>query len=490
MRMMGLLGDWKMKKFNMTSKENLVRRFRESMGKSKLLVLRGNYIPLFLLTDWLKFYDENFEKKRNLYPVLTLRKEGIFTHYINLDEYLDVSREGIQRYINDPKFMENINLRYAKVMEKINKIYRNYMLAELTEEKYLLKNLKEAEKNLHEVVAVTLFMDFLDSKTLEETYGKKGIGLDFEKIYEVSNIYDFQSFDVKNNLEILKWHGKNKRYLRHVFTGYSLAATTKDVEKKISKLNLGELKKEAQKFKSSLEDKRKEKEKLRNGLSLGEREVSDFLSWISKLRDDRKTLMNKLDVIFYDTTFKLYSLWGIDSDLAKDSYVFEVLKGKEWVLDNIEKVKSRKNTFINLYFGGEKYLEKYDKLEEEFGEAELLEEPRKDVREIKGQTANKGVVRGFAKIIYDPKKGHSFMEGEILVTGMTRPEFVPLMKKASAIVTNEGGITCHAAIISRELNKPCIIGTKNATEILRDGDLVEVDGETGVIRKLRYQNEV
>lgn len=76
------------------------------------------------------------------------------------------------------------------------------------------------------------------------------------------------------------------------------------------------------------------------------------------------------------------------------------------------------------------------------------------------------------------------MEGEILVTGMTRPEYVPLMKKAAAIVTDEGGITCHAAIVSRELKKPCIIGTKIATQVLNDGDLVEVDAERGVVRVL------
>jgi pyruvate,water dikinase len=59
------------------------------------------------------------------------------------------------------------------------------------------------------------------------------------------------------------------------------------------------------------------------------------------------------------------------------------------------------------------------------------------------------------------------------------------MKKASAIVTDEGGITCHAAIVSRELNKPCIIGTQIATELLFDGEIVEVDANNGVVRKIK-----
>ena len=70
------------------------------------------------------------------------------------------------------------------------------------------------------------------------------------------------------------------------------------------------------------------------------------------------------------------------------------------------------------------------------------------------------------------------------MTPMTRPEFLPLMKKAKAIITDEGGITCHAAIVSRELGIPCIIGTKIATKVLKDNDLVEVDAEKGIVRKI------
>ena len=69
----------------------------------------------------------------------------------------------------------------------------------------------------------------------------------------------------------------------------------------------------------------------------------------------------------------------------------------------------------------------------------------------------------------------------IFVTPMTRPEFVPYLKKAKAIVTDEGGITCHAAIVSRELKKPCIVGTKVATRILKEGSKVKVNTEEGFV---------
>lgn len=76
-------------------------------------------------------------------------------------------------------------------------------------------------------------------------------------------------------------------------------------------------------------------------------------------------------------------------------------------------------------------------------------------------------------------------KGEILVTVMTSPDFMVAAKKAAAIVTDEGGITCHAAIVSREMKIPCIIGTKIATKVLKDGDIVEVDADKGVVRKIK-----
>lgn len=109
------------------------------------------------------------------------------------------------------------------------------------------------------------------------------------------------------------------------------------------------------------------------------------------------------------------------------------------------------------------------------------------LRKIKGLVASRGnlanVITGRVRIVFDPGKD-LFRRGEILVTGMTRPEFVPLMKKAKAIITNEGGITTHAAIISRELNLPCIIGTKIATKILKDGDVVEINLQKGIVQKV------
>lgn len=102
---------------------------------------------------------------------------------------------------------------------------------------------------------------------------------------------------------------------------------------------------------------------------------------------------------------------------------------------------------------------------------------------VQGVTASPGKVRGIVRILHSPH-ARIFNQGDILITGMTRPDFVPLMKKAGAIVTDAGGILSHAAITARELKKPCVIGTATATKVFKDWDLVEVDANKGIVRKL------
>jgi len=104
---------------------------------------------------------------------------------------------------------------------------------------------------------------------------------------------------------------------------------------------------------------------------------------------------------------------------------------------------------------------------------------------IRGMTANTGRVKGVVRIVHDISELHKVATGDVIVASMTIPEFAPALERASAFVTNEGGITCHAAIISREMGVPCIIGTGNATIRLMDGDLVEVDASGGFVKVLK-----
>ncbi|MEJ2068557.1 MAG: PEP/pyruvate-binding domain-containing protein, partial [Deltaproteobacteria bacterium] len=102
---------------------------------------------------------------------------------------------------------------------------------------------------------------------------------------------------------------------------------------------------------------------------------------------------------------------------------------------------------------------------------------------LRGMGVSPGQGSGRVRIMPDVKDISNFKKGGVLVTKMTTPDWVPAMRIASAIVTNLGGKTCHAAIVSRELGVPCIVGAENATEVLADGEMVTVDGQRGLVFK-------
>lgn len=100
---------------------------------------------------------------------------------------------------------------------------------------------------------------------------------------------------------------------------------------------------------------------------------------------------------------------------------------------------------------------------------------------LKGQIANPGVTTGIASVILDMNNLSKFQKGSILIIPMTSPECTPIMKKSLGIITERGGILCHAAIVSRELKKPCIVGVEGIINKVKDGDKVTLDAYTGKV---------
>lgn len=144
--------------------------------------------------------------------------------------------------------------------------------------------------------------------------------------------------------------------------------------------------------------------------------------------------------------------WAIDSDLKFPDNVFIVQARPEtyWSNKGKEEQKEKKSS----------------------GSGRIL---------TKGIPASPGIAVGKAKVLLDLKDAKNFQQGEILVTKMTDPDWVPIMKMASAIVTDEGGRTSHAAIVSRELGIPAVVGTGNATKVIQDGQEITVDATRGII---------
>ncbi len=117
-------------------------------------------------------------------------------------------------------------------------------------------------------------------------------------------------------------------------------------------------------------------------------------------------------------------------------------------------------------------------------ESVVIVEKLGDVKEFKGTPAFKGKVTGPAKIVMKAQEIGKVNEGDILIAPTTAPSYILGMKRAAGFVTDEGGITSHAAIVAREMKKPCIIGTKIGTRVLKDGDLIEVDATNGKVKVL------
>lgn len=226
----------------------------------------------------------------------------------------------------------------------------------------------------------------------------------------------------------------------------------------------------------------------------------------------RKLKLNKKIVII--TRQLSQSIWW--QDLRKgyiwqmnyfwDKFLKEIARRTKWNFDDLlwcwpgevirilqnQKVDKRKILSRKKYYAVYTEIEKMQHL---FGQQArdlvkiYLEAPiGGKIKELKGLTVSKGkedFVRGKAKIITNPFRELKKMKrGDILVASMTSPEFIIVMKKAAAIVTDTGGMTSHAAIVSRELGIPCIVGTKIATRFLKDGDRVEVDAGKGIVKKI------
>lgn len=178
------------------------------------------------------------------------------------------------------------------------------------------------------------------------------------------------------------------------------------------------------------------------------------------------------------------SLQQIFPDYADFAHVLTCAEIRTKQLPSPEELKNRTQGYF--YAQGQLHTGKTRAQIEDLYNIELENlSQAENIEELKGMVAYKGRATGTVRRVMGVEQVPLVQEGEIIVASMTLPEFLPAMKKAAAFVTDEGGITCHAAIVARELQKPCIIGTKVATNVLQDGDTVEVDAEAGVVKKIK-----
>ena len=209
-----------------------------------------------------------------------------------------------------------------------------------------------------------------------------------------------------------------------------------------------------------------------------------ILDEFARLHDERKEIQMRT----------LYAMDAVRSAVAKryrvslkDVQMFTVKETREFIKTGKFThaiVAKRRIGYCAKFAHGKITLEKYGKAAWGAIDQELVM-PDTAHQEVKGTIASRGRATGRAIVTDDPKEAMRLIaKGDILITSMTTPDFVPAMKKAGGVVTNEGGVTVHAAIISREFKIPCITGTVHATHIFTTGEQVEVDAEKGIVRKI------
>ncbi len=228
---------------------------------------------------------------------------------------------------------------------------------------------------------------------------------------------------------------------------------------------------------STIENREKIEGEIQNlitNLSLDEKaqKLIHIMRSVVFLRNFEKENANKNQFLVEPLIIELARRLDIDRDIVLSMTDEEIIDALQKERVDIDEIKKRLENFAIIVKDSRMTIDLKPKADEK---EEILD------KEIKGNVACKGTVEGIVKVVKDRSEISKVKKGEILVTSMTTPDFVPAMEKAAAIITDEGGITCHAAIVSRELATPCIIGTKNATKILKDGDKVRVDAEKGIV---------
>lgn len=292
-------------------------------------------------------------------------------------------------------------------------------------------------------------------------------------IPEQDNFYKQEEFDLVNAKD-LKKHVKKYEWINSRY-GEINPYTVAQAKERLAKID-------KRKF---LEERKKQKTRVQTAikkakLNLGQKHevLVDMIQYLVYYRTQRTDIINKSIYLFVPRLKRIAKEKGLSYKQLIHCTKDEILNNN---LPSINEINHRITDHAMINENGKIYCVS-GKQAAKIGE--FFKENVSQVREFKGEIASKGKVRGQVKLVFDNDDFSKVKTGDILVTSMTTPPMVLIMKKASAFVTDEGGITSHAAIISREMKKPCIIGTKIATKVFKDGDLVEVDAKKGVVRRI------
>ncbi len=463
-------------------------------------------------------------------------KKGVQRYYISQAEWDKNSKKYFKDVLDNPLILEKVLkkiLQGAKDFFKFNKKIIKINFSNCSWEK-IIKTYEEFHKLHYYLWCVGMAPNLLElNNTLLSSYlidiiykSNNSFKINSQEIFKILTTpqqwsfaqkqeYDFLSLvikhynnrNLKNKLksqksikkvkEILKrdfqtcWKDINKYYQSYYWIPYNWTGPAWDIDyfvrlfkKKIKESNLKKKIKEIKQCQLSLN--------LRKEKYSGLLKVSKYNRRLFRLMNDIiYCKIRRMDALYQSYCFmepvlkriakefnvsleEVRIFYGDDMIRILKDKVFPIKKAKEMLKYSV--YKSNKNGFT--FYTGEQAKKIMKSILSSIKNI-------KNKKDLSGKCGCPGRARGRVKIVTIVKELKKMKQGDVLVSQMTNPSLVPAMKKASAIVCDMGGLTCHAAIISRELDIPCVIGTKIATRVLKDGDLVEVDATKGVVKKIR-----
>lgn len=409
-------------------------------------------------------------------------KDQKVTAYVHKDDLERIRQEFLKKINQDQDF---INTYFPKAFSIIDDLKSKYLslvieVERLDSEEGIKDWLKKFYEYASDVTAHAYITDgiALDNEywlkyfnQTSEEFSKKVFPLEpsFTKRFE----YEVALLKLERSKYTKEDFVRNFSWIENSYSNFNLF-DLKSLEAKLNKIQ----KEEAEEIVSSFESHQEIRVDV-SELITPEQKINYLLSKAIDLQDARKEEIYRANSILDLAYKKLLSFYKFDKETEKvilQSAYFTWFTdfSKEELLEQSKKANEGFWwTFRDFKYG----------VDAEKENLSVTESINKSLgNEVKGFVANTGVATGRVVIINSALDFGKVLDGDVIVTSMTRPEMMPILPRASAFVTDEGGITSHAAIVARELKKPCIIGTKNATRILKDGDIVEVDANKGIVR--------
>jgi phosphohistidine swiveling domain-containing protein len=462
----------------------ILEKFKNVIGDDPVFAIRATIAPFFMCVPW--------NTKEHPLHELFIAKGRDTLLVINEVEYFALAIDKFRQYYEGRvsiKELEEEYLAYEKHAQQLYDEVTSRDLSKLTDSE-LQEYMRTIVNELYPELIATIYIETVDHDKILSVIGDEHKG-ELDAIWEQATQATFVSFEGRYLHNVVELVSTNQvgvvRKAKFMFTDYFWSKSDAEIEVALGDVrdHLTEKTKEAEDIYTAMNERERTNVLWKESLSPESRRLVDYIQLVMRLRDIRKDPIAQMLAVMVEVATIMTERAGIEVHSAPYILLYEYAQGVEHLRNIRDDIRTREQGCIYLVNPDHSYEVSHCDFHDVITQFDAWTEHHvHDSNELKGQTACRGSVHGIVRVISDPYDDRGFQDGDVLVTSMTRPEFVPIMKRAGAVVTNEGGITCHAAIVSRELKIPCVIGTKIATQVLKDGDLVEVDANNGVVRIL------